>query len=901
FRSYNRKSNESERRKQPARLFFAADSRGETRKTEKEEKLSFNETCFHPQIIFCRRRRGEQLLRTVDSITTDTMFSSVSDELSSAAQQTRTVYSDCILFNHRYRFGLLNTKQTCYTNLSCRTERSPKHICTCTVFIPLYCKCHFRKRVNHIFLLKKLPFVDFCPLVMIMIHVAPHYVSLLLVSVTSSVRCSAGVAVWKLWPCFDANLILWSDYVNVSDCFHSSLCTNTNSTDMQKNRSRLPAELDSRPATSSAGRDVVNVLSPSPSCSVCNDGERVLGLPGLYVVYVPCYVRLLPWQRNAVVGALRNTKGGGGGGARRSFVEHEGRSEAELCGTRREGGEESTLREGLEYCRRVQRPDGSWEGSWGVCFTYGIWFGLEAYACMGHVYEDKDVCVEVQKACQFLLDRQMPDGGWGEDFESCEQRCYIQSSTAQIHNTCWALLGLMAVRHTDRQVIERGVQLLIDKQLPNGDWPQENIAGVFNKSCAISYTSYRNVFPVWTLGRFSTLYPSSPLAGKGLKMPRPKGGDEEQVIMGVGQASSGRERDQCAPRSPVDQSTTEERHEDGHDRVGRETRGRTSVVLSKDSICTVTTKVAVWHKHGAGSAHLVFINTDQSGVFPYIYQEVIAETLVEREKASKDKKDIIMSLTALKTTYRLRSLCRLQRIQGHMMSSHVEPEVLLEKVGRAGVITLNRPKVLNALNLTMIRQIYPQLRKWENDNDTDIVIIKGDGGKAFCAGGDIRAVTEAGKVGDSLAQDFFREEYILNDAIGSCRKPYIALIDGITMGGGVGLSVHGRFRVATEKTLFAMPETAIGLFPDVGGGYFLPRLRGRLGLFLALTGFRLKGRDVHRAGVATHFVESKKIPDMEKELVDLTSPSPEDISRVLDTYQTKSGFREAFCFGQAHV
>uniref|UniRef100_A0A669BML4 3-hydroxyisobutyryl-CoA hydrolase n=1 Tax=Oreochromis niloticus TaxID=8128 RepID=A0A669BML4_ORENI len=196
----------------------------------------------------------------------------------------------------------------------------------------------------------------------------------------------------------------------------------------------------------------------------------------------------------------------------------------------------------------------------------------------------------------------------------------------------------------------------------------------------------------------------------------------------------------------------------------------------------------------------------------------------------------------------------------HQMSSHAEPEVLLEKVGRAGVITMNRPKVLNALNLTMIRQIYPQLKKWESDNETDIVIIKGAGDKAFCAGGDIRAVTEAGKVGDSLAQDFFREEYILNNAIGSYRKPYIALIDGITMGGGVGLSVHGRFRVATEKTLFAMPETAIGLFPDVGGGYFLPRLQGKLGLFLALTGFRLKGRDVQRAGVATHFVESKKVP-----------------------------------------
>ncbi|KAA8588375.1 hypothetical protein FQN60_001569 [Etheostoma spectabile] len=220
-----------------------------------------------------------------------------------------------------------------------------------------------------------------------------------------------------------------------------------------------------------------------------------------------------------------------------------------------------------------------------------------------------------------------------------------------------------------------------------------------------------------------------------------------------------------------------------------------------------------------------------------------------------------MSLTVLTSAYRLRSICRLQRIQSHMMSSQVEPGVLLEKVGSAGVITINRPKVLNALNLPMIRQIYPQLKKWENDNETAIVIIRGAGGKAFCAGGDIR---------------------------GTCRKPYIALIEGITMGGGVGLSVHGRFRVATEKTLFAMPETAIGLFPDVGGGHFLPRLRGKLGLFLALTGFRLKGRDVQRAGVATHFVESKKIPELETALVDLKSPSAEDVSRVLDSYQSQS-------------
>lgn len=220
------------------------------------------------------------------------------------------------------------------------------------------------------------------------------------------------------------------------------------------------------------------------------------------------------------------------------------------------------------------------------------------------------------------------------------------------------------------------------------------------------------------------------------------------------------------------------------------------------------------------------------------------------------------------------------------MSSQPEPDVLLEQVGRAGVITMNRPKVLNALNLNMIRQIYPQLKKWEADSDTDLVIIKALGGKAFCAGGDIRAVTDAGKVGDRLAQDFFHEEYTLNHAIGTFKKPYVALIDGITMGGGVGLSVHGRFRVATEKTLFAMPETGIGLFPDVGGGYFLPRLQGKLGLFLALTGFRLKGRDVHRAGVATHFVDSNKMSGLEQELV--KCPSVEDVSKVLDLYQSQS-------------
>ncbi|KAM8933492.1 3-hydroxyisobutyryl-CoA hydrolase, mitochondrial [Pelodytes ibericus] len=248
-----------------------------------------------------------------------------------------------------------------------------------------------------------------------------------------------------------------------------------------------------------------------------------------------------------------------------------------------------------------------------------------------------------------------------------------------------------------------------------------------------------------------------------------------------------------------------------------------------------------------------------------------------------------MSTAILSAQLRLTSIKRLQIIVQHLsMSSNTasNAEVLLTKTGCAGVITLNRPKALNALNNNMIQLIYPQLKLWEEDPDTSLVIIKGAGEKAFCAGGDIIAVTEAGKAGDP--QDFFREEYILNNAIGTYKKPYVALIDGITMGGGVGLSVHGQFRVASEKTLFAMPETGIGLFPDVGGGYFLPRLPGKIGLFIALTGFRLKGRDVQKAGVATHFVESTKISSLEKELVSLKSPSKEDIANVLDTFQKQS-------------
>lgn len=189
-------------------------------------------------------------------------------------------------------------------------------------------------------------------------------------------------------------------------------------------------------------------------------------------------------------------------------------------------------------------------------------------------------------------------------------------------------------------------------------------------------------------------------------------------------------------------------------------------------------------------------------------------------------------------------------------------EIEFEEKGGTGFITLNRPKALNALTLGMIRAMIPQLEAWRDDKNVKAVVITGAGDRAFCAGGDVRAVYEAGRNGGSLTKEFFRDEYRLNRMIHVFPKPYVALIDGITMGGGVGLSVHGSHRVATEKTMLAMPETGIGLFPDVGGTYFLPRLPGRIGLFLALTGWRLDAADAVYCGLATDFVSSEGIPEL---------------------------------------
>ena len=221
-------------------------------------------------------------------------------------------------------------------------------------------------------------------------------------------------------------------------------------------------------------------------------------------------------------------------------------------------------------------------------------------------------------------------------------------------------------------------------------------------------------------------------------------------------------------------------------------------------------------------------------------------------------------------------------------------DIPFERRGAVGLVTLNRPAALNALTLGMVRAYARQLDDWERDATLGAIVLRGAGGRAFCAGGDVLAIYEAGRSGDRLTRDFFREEYTLNYRIGRLKIPHLALLDGVTMGGGVGLSVHGSHRVATERTLFAMPETGIGLFPDVGGGWYLPRLPGKAGLWLALTGARIKGADCMRLGIATHFVEFGAVEGLKKAIV----ADPRRIDETLRKYRADAGKASLLGFEQ---
>jgi enoyl-CoA hydratase len=188
-----------------------------------------------------------------------------------------------------------------------------------------------------------------------------------------------------------------------------------------------------------------------------------------------------------------------------------------------------------------------------------------------------------------------------------------------------------------------------------------------------------------------------------------------------------------------------------------------------------------------------------------------------------------------------------------------DTEIICERQGRAGVVTLDRPKALNALTLPMVRSFASALEEWRFDDRVTRIILRSSSPRAFCAGGDIRLMHDLGRRGEHAEQlAFWREEYQLNQCIHRYPKPIVALADGIVMGGGAGVSIHASFRVAGSNVLFAMPEVGIGFFPDIGAAYFLPRLPGRRGAFLAVAGERIGLGDVMAAGLATHHVPSER-------------------------------------------
>lgn len=217
-------------------------------------------------------------------------------------------------------------------------------------------------------------------------------------------------------------------------------------------------------------------------------------------------------------------------------------------------------------------------------------------------------------------------------------------------------------------------------------------------------------------------------------------------------------------------------------------------------------------------------------------------------------------------------------------------DILRERHGSTGIIRLNRPRALNSLTLEMIRGISAALDDFAADADVATVVITGEGERGFCAGGDIRALHESGRTGTPLAESFWREEFRLNHRISTYPKPYVALMDGITMGGGVGLSSHGRHRVVTERTRFAMPETGIGYFPDVGATWLLPHASGEVGIWMGLTGLEVGAADVIYAGLADVQVAAFQLPELVDTLAGLSrGASSRDVDVVLKNLSTDPG------------
>ena len=232
-------------------------------------------------------------------------------------------------------------------------------------------------------------------------------------------------------------------------------------------------------------------------------------------------------------------------------------------------------------------------------------------------------------------------------------------------------------------------------------------------------------------------------------------------------------------------------------------------------------------------------------------------------------------------------------------------KVLPSRASDLGVIELNNPKALNSLSMDMIECLQDVLEAWMKDSTMKAILFKGGhaAGKrpCFCAGGDVKAIWEMGRTNEHpMTSQFFYHEYRVNYAIATCRKPIVSLWDGVVMGGGVGLSIHGKYRVATENTLFAMPETAIGLFPDVGSMFWMPRLLSMsTAKYVALTGQRLVAPDLLYTGLATHYIPSKRLPELEKALIEATCTAADNEADVVADVLTN--FHESIPTAECHL
>jgi len=223
-------------------------------------------------------------------------------------------------------------------------------------------------------------------------------------------------------------------------------------------------------------------------------------------------------------------------------------------------------------------------------------------------------------------------------------------------------------------------------------------------------------------------------------------------------------------------------------------------------------------------------------------------------------------------------------------------EILIERAGQVASVTLNRPRALNALTQSMALDLLAGMRAWQDDRQVQAIVVRGarreNGSRPFCAGGDIRLIYgERNDPERRFAVEFYEQEYRLNQLIYRYAKPYIALIDGVVMGGGVGISIHGSHRVMSEHTLFAMPETGIGLFPDIGATYFLPRLPGKTGLYMGLTGARISAADAIHLGIGTHFVPSERMDALDEALCagDFSGDAKAAASAIIDKFASDPG------------